>query len=99
MSRIKWERSHDELACSIYLNSSILMGIVRELYKAMDNNNYPKRTYNSLYYKVKNYQYLETGYGYDGYSKQAREVYIELSGNEHPYAKRFRKKRAKSDDG
>ena len=31
MSRIKWECSYDELSCSIYLNSSTLMGIVREL--------------------------------------------------------------------
>lgn len=79
----RWDKTEDLIVCKCYLNSVSTLTII-SLFKKYGF----ERTYNSIAAKKSNYRYLDTGYGYKGYSNQAMQVYIEVTGNQFPHIRK-----------
>ena len=80
----RWTISEDKIICKCYLKDQT-PEYANKLFKRVGVE---PRTESSIKAKMCNYKYLHTGEGgYYGYSKQAKEVYIETTGNHNPYLK------------
>ena len=82
-----WTLIEDKVACNCYRRN-------KDAYRAnkvLTRLGIEPRTINCMKSKIRNYKFLDTGVGYYGYSKQAMMVYIEMTGNKHPYLKPERK--------
>ena len=91
VKRVPWSVFEDETVVRMCLDNNFkTRGIVRPLIKRLVSEGYPERSYSTMYYKIKNIQYLAYGFKKSkcyNYSTQVLKVYKELSGNDNPYTK------------
>ena len=86
-NRRPWDKREDSIVCKCYFKNMPSKRVNKILLRV----GFIPRTDNFIRAKISNFKYLDTGNGRYGYSKQAREVYIEISGNIYPYEKPKRK--------
>ena len=84
-----WTLAEDKVACECYLKHETAVFANEVLIRI----GIEPRTINCMKSKIRNFKFLDTGVGYYGYSNQAMMVYIEMTGNKHPYLKPERKRK------
>lgn len=74
-TRVEWPIEEDEIIYNFYLkNKESSFNMIDELLENLSNYGFTKHGKKTLYFKLQNFQYLETGKGFSHASKQSIEV-------------------------